>query len=93
MNTIKDMVKNKVVTFLFYKEGELWYTTECGFEFPVPISDTGTAAMNRTDKAILFMRWIRKHVIVINEYAKQREDHQKRLETEIESYENTGGGC
>jgi hypothetical protein len=63
---IKDMVKNKVVTFLFYKEGDLWYTTECGFKFPVPISDTGTASMNSEDKAILFMRWIRKQIDVVN---------------------------
>ena len=61
MNSIKDMVKDKQVTFLYYREGELWYTTECGFEFPVPTNDVGTAAMNASDKAILFMRWIRKH--------------------------------
>lgn len=65
--SIKDMVKDKVVKFLFYKEGELWYVTECGFEFPVPISDAGTAAFNSEDKAILFMRWIRKHIALIDE--------------------------
>ena len=58
--SIKDMVKDKKVKFLFYKEGELWYTTECGFKFPVPIDDVGTAAMNAEDKALFFMRWIRK---------------------------------
>jgi len=63
--SIKDMVKDKKVTFLFYKEGELWYTTECGFEFPVPINDTGTGCFNIDDKAILFMRWIRKHLDLI----------------------------
>ncbi len=62
MNNIKDMVKDKTVTFLYYREGELWYTTECGFEFPVPTYDVGTAYMNASDKAILFMRWIRKHI-------------------------------
>jgi len=70
---IKDMVKDKVVTFLFYKEGELWYITECGFKFPVPTSDVGTASMNASDKAILFMRWIRKQVTVINELNKKLE--------------------
>jgi len=58
---IKDIVKNKSVNFLYYKDKELWYVTDCGFEFPVPIDDTGTATMNHVDKAILFMRWIRKH--------------------------------
>lgn len=65
--SIKDMVKDKEVTFLFYKEKELWYTTECGFEFPVPIDDTGTGAFNNKDKALLFMRWIRKHLDTIEE--------------------------
>ena len=60
--SIKDMVKDKEVKFLYYREGELWYTTECGFEFPVPTNDVGTASMNASDKAILFMRWIRKHM-------------------------------
>ena len=67
------MVKNKKVTFLFYKGRELWYTTECGFKFPVPISDTGTAAMNAEDKAILYMRWIRKQITVVEDLNKQLE--------------------
>jgi len=68
---IKDMIKNKKVSFLFYKEGELWYTTECGFNFPVPVSDVGTAAMNAEDKAILFMRWIRKEIAAVEEVQEQ----------------------
>jgi len=62
MKTIKEMVKDKKVTFLYYRENELWYSTECGFEFPVPINDVGTAVMLAEDKALLFMRWIRKHI-------------------------------
>lgn len=39
---IKDLVKDgKKVSFLFYQKGELWYETECGFKFSVPIEDTG----------------------------------------------------
>jgi hypothetical protein len=67
---IKEMVKDKKVKFLFYKENELWYTTECGFKFPVPIDDVGTASMNNEDKAIMFMRWIRKHIELINDSKK-----------------------
>lgn len=62
MNSIKEMVKDKKVNFLFYRTGELWYTTECGFEFPVPISDTGDGVFLSSDRAILFMRYIRKHI-------------------------------
>lgn len=67
------MVKdNKKVHFSFYRENELWYTTDCGFEFPVPINDIGTAIFLRDDKAILFMRYIRKHMAYI-EKAKQEQ--------------------
>jgi hypothetical protein len=59
---IKEMVTaGKQVHFVRYQQGELWYVTEGGFEFPVPIADTGSAEFKAQDKAILFMRWIRKH--------------------------------
>lgn len=68
MNSIKDMVKDgKKVHFSFYREGELWYKTECGFNFSVPIADVGGAAMLNEDKAILFMRWIRKHMDMLED--------------------------
>lgn len=60
-NNIKEMVKDKTVSFIFFRDNELWYTTECGFEFPVPTSDVGKGVFKNTDKAIYFMRWIRKH--------------------------------
>ena len=68
MYDLKDMVKdNKKVRFTFYRRGELFYETECGFEFPVPISDTGDGVFHAEDKAILFMRYIRKHIVNIEE--------------------------
>jgi hypothetical protein len=63
MNSLKEMVSSgKTVTFEFYRKGELWYTTECGFKFPVPISDTGDGTFLKSDKAMLFMRYIRKQI-------------------------------
>ena len=59
---IKDMIKNKFVTFEYYFDGDLWYKTECGFLFPVPILDIGISKFIKQDKAILFMRWIKKHI-------------------------------
>lgn len=60
---LKDMVKdNKSVTFLRYRKGELIYSTECGFEFPVPVSDTGDGIFLAKDKVMIFMRYIRKHI-------------------------------
>lgn len=65
---IKDMVSNgKRVHFVFYRQKELWYATESGFEFPVPIEDAGDGVFLKEDKAILFMRYIRKHIAAINE--------------------------
>lgn len=50
----------KVVNFSHYFEGELWYETEDGTKFPVPIDDLGTATVTKTEKALLFMRYMRK---------------------------------
>lgn len=63
MSKIKDMVKDgKRVIFTKYRKGHLYYVTECGFEFPVPIDDTGDATFGRDEKAMLLMRYIRKHL-------------------------------
>jgi hypothetical protein len=63
MNSIKDMVKDgKKVKFTHYRMKELWYETECGFAFPVPIEDCGDASFLAEDKAMMFMRYIRKHI-------------------------------
>ena len=61
MIAVKDMVRDgRKVRFARYAKGELWYATEDGFEFPVPVSDTGDGSFMAEDKAMLFMRWIRK---------------------------------
>lgn len=44
---------------------ELWYKTDDGFEFPVPVEDIGDDIFLNEDKAMLFMRYIRKHMDVI----------------------------
>lgn len=65
---LKDMVKDKKrVRFQFYKDANLWYVTECGFEFPVPISDIGTATFMAEDKALLFMRYIKPQIKLVEE--------------------------
>jgi len=63
MSTLKEMVSGgKLVTFVHYRQKELWYRTECGFEFPVPIEDTGDGIFLASDRAMMFMRYIRKHM-------------------------------
>lgn len=61
---LKDHVQGKV-KFQFYKQGNLYYQTESGLVFPVPIEDTGEATFLNEDKALLFMRYIRKHLDTI----------------------------
>ena len=54
---IKTLIKGKA-SFEYCRGGDLWYSTESGFIFPVPISDIGTATFLKEDKGILFMRYI-----------------------------------
>ena len=63
MRHIKELVSNNnMVHFMFYRKGQLWYRTDCGFEFPVPVEDTGDAEFLASDRAMLFMRYIRQHL-------------------------------
>jgi len=79
MNTLKEMVQGgKVVKFQYYQEHELWYSTECGFMFPVPLDDTGNAVFKNEDKASFFMRWIRKHI----DYIKKAQQNENSTGTE-----------
>ncbi len=75
---IKDLVaKANIVSFLHYRKGELMYQvmqpTQIGdelefapiFTFPVPISDCADGTFKATDRAITFMRYIRKQLEAI----------------------------
>ena len=59
---IREIVKNQNAHFVFYRDQSLFYETDNGFLFSVPISDAGSATINSTEKAILLMRYIRKHI-------------------------------
>lgn len=64
---IKDFVRgDKVVSFVKYGDGVLHYSTDCGFVFPVPVSDIGDATFLARDRAMLFMRYLRKQLAVTN---------------------------
>ena len=77
--TLKELVKGKKVRFKLYRDSELWYETDDGFEFPVPIADTGTGIFKAEDSAIAYMRWIRKHLAEREEWAKERESQARNL--------------
>ena len=56
------VINDQKVNFSFYRDGILYYKTEKGLLFEVPISDAGSGCFNGQDKAVLFMRWIRKQI-------------------------------
>lgn len=66
MPTLKELVKDGIrVQFNFYRNGVFYYIVVIPnhiYEFQVPLDDIGTATLHDYDKAITFMRWIRKSI-------------------------------
>ena len=67
--SIKDVVKSpNIVSFDFYRQGKFYYNaynpneTPDGpvYQFTIPIEEIGDATFPATEKAIMFMRFIRK---------------------------------
>ena len=73
---IKELVKNQNAHFVFYRDESLFYETDNGFQFSIPIADAGSATFNSEEKAILLMRYIRKHI----ERTDSARDEQARSE-------------
>lgn len=59
---ITQIVKNKNVHFVHFREGHFLYETDDGFQFPIPLVDVGKATLPAEEKAIYFMRWIRRQM-------------------------------
>ena len=64
---IKQIVKDNTVQFAKYRQGYAYYTVRVPPEgvdyiFPVPLTDIGDATLLATDKAMVFMRYIRKAI-------------------------------
>ncbi len=65
MRAIKDLVKDQTAVFVRYQDGNLMYLVK-DFEFPVPLKDLGATIVHSEEKAILLMRYIRKHLELIS---------------------------
>lgn len=63
--SLKSLVAGKQTHFDFYRKGNLWYKTDDGYTYPVPIEDIGDASFLATDKALIHMRYIRKQMEAI----------------------------
>lgn len=67
---IKELVKNNFVKFDSYRQGIFYYILRVSedidnykeYIFQVPLDDIGNASLINEDKAITFMRWIRKAI-------------------------------
>ena len=62
---IKDIVKNNTVYFLFYRQQHMYYGVDVDGQkmmFPVSLEDIQDATLNKEEKAITLMRYIRKAV-------------------------------
>jgi len=64
-------VAKGIASFQRYEDGNLWYqitweeddhSRTHHFDFPIPVSDAGGGEFLPHDKALTFMRWIRKHL-------------------------------
>ncbi|MGI9227885.1 MAG: hypothetical protein ACR2PU_03745 [Gammaproteobacteria bacterium] len=52
---------NESVRFMFFLSGKLWYRTESGFKFPVPIKGTRQSVFLNEDRAKRFYPYIKAH--------------------------------
>lgn len=60
---IKDLIKDNTIQFDYFRAGYFYYMIlhdGNAYTFPVPLSDIGDATLLCDDKAIYFMRYIRK---------------------------------
>lgn len=63
--SLKEIVKDNKVYFSSYRAGFFYYTVRVGlktFQFTVDREDIGDATLSASDKAMYFMRWIRKAI-------------------------------
>lgn len=63
--SLANIVKGNTVVFEFARKSELWYKVVVDGSdllFPVPFEDMGDGTFLKSDKATMFMRYIRKHL-------------------------------
>lgn len=64
---ITQLVKGNTAKFVSYRDGNFIYAVG-DFEFNVPLEDIKGATLKSEDKAIFFMRWIRKHIEMLEQH-------------------------
>lgn len=87
--TLKDHVQGKVA-FQYYRDYNLYYKTETGVLFPVPIEDIGNATFLAEDRAMLFMRYIRKFLDSVKDQFKLEDDILNKIHESLEQTRKDG---
>lgn len=62
---LSQIVADNTARFAFFRGKSMYYTIDVEgstYQFEVPISEVDEATFNAEDKAIFFMRWIRKAI-------------------------------
>lgn len=65
MKSIKEIVKDNVVEFSSYRAGTFYYIIQVDnsfYQFSIEREDIEGSTLQAKDKAIYFMRWIRKAI-------------------------------
>lgn len=63
--SISALIKDNIVKFNRFQHNMFYYDIfydELWWQFPVPLDDIGNGELKQEDKAIFFMRWIRKAI-------------------------------
>ena len=67
MTTVDKILNgNESASFIFFLSGKLWYCTESGFKFPVPVKGSGQSIFPNEDRAKRFYPYIKAHVEKLN---------------------------
>ena len=62
---LKNLIKDNKVNFSHYRANTMYYNISFEsntYSFPVPLEDIGDATLEKEDKAIMYMRYIRKAI-------------------------------
>lgn len=55
-----DLIKGRTAHFISFQCGRLVYELDTGFTFYVPVSELHGASVSATEKASVFMKWIKR---------------------------------
>ena len=77
VNILDHVNHGQKVRFAYFRDDEFWYKTEKGLLFPISLKEAqaGRATFLAEDRALYFMRWIRKYTEKCKEEAKNESNN------------------